>query len=231
MNNACPNCGTVYNITPQLIGRSTTCKKCGAALVIDASGLQLAGGERPEGQFDFQPVKGGFGKGGFGNVLQFFKEDLPTWLFRVGVLIAIICLFFALLDKAKVDRRLAKVEAGDNKQRRLDEEFQRKFQNPEKGDKESFDSERKERDKARKNWQTIEKPKLQEEVDSARYSARTWGYWYTWGMMWGFLFLGYAALGYLAPEQATIRRIVGSIVLCGMTLFIFIRFVFIESVR
>ena len=43
--------------------------------------------------------------------------------------------------------------------------------------------------------------------------------------------LGYAALGYLAPEQATIRRIVGSIVLCGMILFIFIRFVFIESVR
>jgi len=44
MNNSCPNCGTVYNITPQLIGKSTSCKKCGAQLVIDASGLQLAGG-------------------------------------------------------------------------------------------------------------------------------------------------------------------------------------------
>jgi len=75
MNNTCPNCGTVYNITPQLIGRSTTCKKCGAALVIDASGLQLAGGPRGGGVFDFQPVPRG--PSAFGEFITFRKLISP----------------------------------------------------------------------------------------------------------------------------------------------------------
>ena len=64
-----------------------------------------------------------------------------------------------------------------------------------------------------------------------RDSARSWRYWYEWGMMWGFLFLGYASLGYLTPNQPTIRRVVGSIVLCAMILLIFIRFVIEASVK
>ena len=43
--------------------------------------------------------------------------------------------------------------------------------------------------------------------------------------------LGYAALGYLSPQQPTIRRVVGSIVLCAMLLLIFIRFVIEASVK
>ena len=76
MNNSCPNCGTVYNITPQLIGKSTSCKKCGAQLVIDASGLQLAGGGgggggqfRPGSDFDFRPTRRG--PSGFGQFITF----------------------------------------------------------------------------------------------------------------------------------------------------------------
>ena len=87
MNNSCPNCGTVYNITPQLIGKSTTCKKCGASLVIDASGLQLAGGPRPGSQFDFQPVPRG--PSWFGEFLSFRKMISPFIvkyiLFYIGV--------------------------------------------------------------------------------------------------------------------------------------------------
>jgi hypothetical protein len=92
MNNSCPNCGTVYNITPQLIGKSTTCKKCGAALVIDASGLQLAGGQRPGSQFDFQPVPRG--PSWFGELIAFrimitpfFIKYILFWLLVVGFLV------------------------------------------------------------------------------------------------------------------------------------------------
>ena len=92
MNNSCPNCGTVYNITPQLIGRSTTCKKCGAALVIDASGLQLAGGPRGGGVFDFQPVPRGPSK--FGEfitfrimITPFFIKYILFWLLVLGFVV------------------------------------------------------------------------------------------------------------------------------------------------
>ncbi|HMF18130.1 MAG TPA: DUF4282 domain-containing protein [Gemmataceae bacterium] len=81
MNNSCPNCGTVYNITPQLIGKSTSCKKCGAQLVIDASGLQLAGGGggggqfRPGSDFDFRPTPRG--PSAFGDFITFRKNVSP----------------------------------------------------------------------------------------------------------------------------------------------------------
>ena len=78
MNNSCPNCGTVYNITPQLIGKSTTCKKCGASLVIDASGLQLAGGAqfRPASDFDFRSAAPR-GPSAFGDFITFRKMVSP----------------------------------------------------------------------------------------------------------------------------------------------------------
>ncbi len=91
MNNSCPNCGTVYNITPQLIGKSTSCKKCGASLIIDASGLQLAGGGgqiRPiGGDFDFRAAPRG--PSWFGEFIAFRKIVSPFLvkfiLFWVGV--------------------------------------------------------------------------------------------------------------------------------------------------
>ena len=43
MNNTCPKCGTAYNITPALIGKAVTCKKCSASMIVDATGLKLRG--------------------------------------------------------------------------------------------------------------------------------------------------------------------------------------------
>jgi hypothetical protein len=81
MNNSCPNCGTVYNITPQLIGKSTSCKKCGAQLVIDASGLQLAGGGqfRPGSDFDFRPSPRG--PSSFGQFIT-FRVMVSPWIIK-----------------------------------------------------------------------------------------------------------------------------------------------------
>lgn len=93
MNNSCPNCGTVYNITPQLIGKSTSCKKCGASLIIDASGLQLAGGgggaQFRAGGSDFDFRAAPRGPSGFGEFISFRKIVSPFIvkfiLFYVGV--------------------------------------------------------------------------------------------------------------------------------------------------
>ena len=87
------------------------------------------------------------------------------------------------------------------------------------------------RNKAHKHWEDVELPKLQDKVDEARESAKTWRYWYDWGMMWGFLFLALAALGYLTPQQPTIRRVVGAIIFCAMMLLIFTRFVSESAAR
>jgi hypothetical protein len=43
MKNECPACGAVYSVTPQHIGRRIACKKCGAGLVVEAEGIELAG--------------------------------------------------------------------------------------------------------------------------------------------------------------------------------------------
>lgn len=104
MNNSCPNCGTVYNITPQLIGKSTTCKKCNAALVIDASGLQLAGGQRPGSQFDFQPVPRG--PSAFGEFISFRKTVSPFIvkyvLFWVGVAFTICLGMYLIIQSFRI---------------------------------------------------------------------------------------------------------------------------------
>jgi hypothetical protein len=41
MNNACPNCLTVYTLSANLVGRRTTCKTCGASLFIETDGFRL----------------------------------------------------------------------------------------------------------------------------------------------------------------------------------------------
>jgi hypothetical protein len=231
----------MYNLTAQHVGRSFACKKCGSTLVVTAAGLELAGGAPPGVEAFAEPMgedpgqyrrRSNFGAGAGVAFSQFWaklKADLPTWLLGVGIFFVVLCLFFPLLDRAKVDRRQAKIEAGDSKLSREAAETQRKIaaeadQGKQKDLRDSLD-------KARKKWEETEKPKLQEDYDEMRESARSWRYWYDWGMMWGFLFLGYASLGYLSPSQPTIRRVVGSIVLCAMILLIFIRFVIEASVK
>ena len=41
MNNLCPSCGTIYNVTAKNIGRRTICKKCGTGLVVNERGLEI----------------------------------------------------------------------------------------------------------------------------------------------------------------------------------------------
>lgn len=244
MQNTCPNpgCGAMYNLTAQHVGRSFVCKKCGATLHVTDGGLELAGGA-PSGAMGVEPfpssseeptpmrrpTRTGGGAGAyFGEFWNRVRSDASTWLFGIGAFFTIVCLFFPLLDRGKILDREAALAASERHEKRLNEDLARRIR--EKGESE-FAKEKESREKAYKHWQEIEKPKLQDRVDAARDSAKTWKYWYDWGMMWGFLFLALAALGYLTPQQPTIRRVVGSIILCAMMLLIFIRFVIESAAR
>jgi hypothetical protein len=237
----------MYNLTPQHIGRSFACKKCGATLLVTDEGLELAGGGGGGGiggaggsepmvalAEDPTPVRRPTRTGGgaaavfFQKLWERVKADASTWLFGAGAFFTIICLFFPLLDQAKILSREAELSAGERHERRLNEEMNRRLQGA-KGDE--LAKEKESRDKAFKLWNEVEKPKLADKVDDARDSAKNWTYWYRWGMMWGFLFLAFSSLGYLAPQQTTIRRVVGSIIICAMMLLIFIRFVIESAAR
>jgi hypothetical protein len=84
------------------------------------------------------------------------------------------------------------------------------------------------RKKGREGW-LKQKERLQDDVEELTVSADRSGYWYTWGMLLGFLFLAFAALGYLNPAQPTIRRVVGAIVIVAEVLLIFMRYIVSKS--
>src|SRR5260370_15859198 len=219
MNANCPNCGAVYTISPQHVGRQVTCRKCSSALVIAADGLHLAdvpeaalvddeadeaNEEIPVRQARKRPRTHG-DPGGLASILG-ESVDIPTLLFGAGAFFVILFLFFPLIDQAKVNRRQAAMTEGERRERRRDQEFN------EKKNKDDKDEEL--RKKQREAWEK-EKKSLQEDIDDAQTSVLRAPYWYRWGMMFGFLLLAGAWLGYMSPNQPTIRPPTRRIITAG----------------
>ena len=246
MQNSCPSCGAMYNLTPQHVGRHFGCKKCGASLSVGPDGLEIEGaapvqpiGSLPELGIADEPLpapapaatpvrtgpRSNFGSNFgafFKRLWERIKADPPTWLFGAGAFLVVICLFFPLLDKDKVERRRVKLTSEEREQNRLNNELQTR-------DPPAKPEERETRQKAFERWKKNRKPELEEDITSAQDSARSWRYWYDWGMMWGFMILAFASLGYLTAPESMTRRVVGSIVLCAILVLIFFRFVYLES--
>ena len=247
MQNTCPNatCGAMYNLTPQHIGRTFACKKCGSTLVVTANGLEIAGGVQPHVDFGgataaaVEPVvqaaevepapmrsRSHFGPGAgaaFGQFWERIKGDLPTWLLGIGIVFVMICQFWPLLDRDKVARRKAAHDAAERKHKQAQKDYDRRIE--EAKEEEAKGKLRDAKKDAEKKWMDVDEPKLTEEFNDAEDSATSWRYWYDWGTMWGFLFLFFAALGYMTPQQPLNRRIIASIILSAVILLIFIRFV------
>src|SRR5262249_29392543 len=83
----------------------------------------------------------------------------------------------------------------------------------------------KEKEEARKKWDETDRIKFDDEVEEAKESADSWGYWYHWGMMWGFLLLAFACLGSLRTEYPPLRRMIACILLCALLLLVLMKFV------
>lgn len=249
MNNTCPspNCGAVYNLTPAHVGRSFVCKKCNSSLIVTAQGLELQAPAYPPEPPDVgvieeaSPVPRATGRvrsrGGsesLQKLIERLKTDSFTWLFGSGLVLVILFLFLPLIDQAKISARQAAIDRGNSKIYGGSGSRKPAFPGGPPGVMEEPPKDKKDdakdKEKERKQWEETDKPKLMEEVEDARYSARTWLRWYSWGMMFGFICLGLAGLGYLSPQQTTIRRVVGSIVVCAQVLLIFIAFVIASSI-
>jgi hypothetical protein len=222
----------VYNVATRRVGMRVNCKKCGAALIMGEQGLELAdAAPAPEPYAPFTGVgeqivnapdvyQGG-------SVADRILADLATWAFGIGVVLVILFLFFPVIDFLKISRASVAVDRGDAAERRADMEMQNRSRK-EKWEQSKIDDEQKKRTDAKDKWEK-EKLELQEDVESATFSARSSRYWYTWGMMFGFLFLGLAALGYLKPNQPPVRRVTGSVVICGMVLLIIMAYIIIST--
>jgi hypothetical protein len=229
MNASCPQCGAVYAISPQHVGRQLTCRKCSSTLVVAADGLHLVGvpeaalvdeiaeavneeasppepRKRSRGQSPFGALTNAFGKG----------IDIPTVLFGGGAFLVIVFMFFPLIDQAKVNRRQAALTEGERRERRREREFN------EKKDKNDKDEDL--RKKQREAWEK-ERKTLQDDIDDTQTAVLRAPYWYRWGMMFGFMLLAAASLGYLSPTQPLIRRITGCIIIVAEVVLIFIVFV------
>jgi hypothetical protein len=218
------------------VGHRFTCKKCGADLVVGSGGLEVAGADQGAGDFALVDPEGGAaparssrGRAGsvaLQNIWERFLADSASWLFGIGVVLAVIFLFFPIIDTTKVGSYQALVTAGDQRQSRLDRELlQKKQKEPAK----NYDAEDKTRKEAKEKWDE-QKKELEEDVEDARTSSRRNIYWYTWGMLWGFMFLAVGALGFLKTQQTTIRRVVGAIILCAMVVLIFMVFLISSAV-
>ena len=275
MQYTCPNvgCGAVYRIAAKVIGQRFTCKKCGAALVMEEAGLQLAGGGSlaplPEATDPYggtpavpgaaeiplpPPVVppppavtapaalGDFAPAMLQRRTGSLQIDLPTWLFGAGAVFVVFFLFLPIIDQMKIARLRGLVDEGNNRIAQMRAELEAKKGNdpevnryertftpvrpadpfekvPTDSSDKYKDDEKKIKDEE-KDWYK-KKVALLGDLDSARVSARRAVYWYSWGMMFGFLLLAVASLGYLMPYQTATRRVTGSIVLCALVLLIF----------
>jgi hypothetical protein len=211
-------------VTAQDVGREFSCFKCNASLIVLREGIQLAdaprGAARAEAVAEAAepepaPRRRVLSAGDFwGRVRQ--VADVPTWVFGAGALLVIIYLFFPLINLAKVERAKGALQLGQIREDRMERELKQK--------KDVTPADEELRKKARESW-VKEKERLEDVTRELGAEAQQSNYWYTWGMMFGFLLLAAAALGYLNPAQPTIRRVVGAIVIVAEVLLIFIRYV------
>jgi hypothetical protein len=211
------------------VGRQVTCRKCSTALVIAEDGLRLA--DVPEAALmdedDVAEVdtpaprarKRPSAQAAWAGLSSFLGEgaDIPTILFGAGAFFVILFLFLPLIDQAKVNRRQGAIDDNDRREQRRVQEF-----NDKKARNEQVDENL--RNKQHEAWEK-EKRSLTEDLEDAKVTVLRAPYWYRWGMMVGFLLLAAASLGFLGPNQPTIRRVTGCIVIVAEVVLIFIVFV------
>lgn len=242
MNNACPSCGTAYQVQPKNIGRRLKCKICGAGMLVAEDGLRLdesAGSEAeplselaesaalaggPSRLIRSRP-RGSRGSGFSLAEIWHFDFKISTWLFGAGVLFVLVFLFLPLIDNAVLLGKQADLRAGELREQRLEEQFTRNKQQ-----KKTTPADEEMRNQNRENWER-ERRDLQLTIDEIRLAHEKWEYWYRWGMLLGFILLALGSLGFLHPEEPLIKRVVGAIVLVAMVLLVFILFLGMRGLR
>jgi ribosomal protein S27AE len=252
MNNTCPSCGKGYNLQPHHVGRRINCKNCGSALIVEADGLHLdpaaatstAPPDVPGGSFDpaggatapppiaAAPAMADFEDEPTGARLpprrrsltagrslnpQELMSAIPAWLdfslfcFGVGLVLVLIFTLLPVMDNAKVSSWVAEINLGE----RLHQ-------------KRAADLKGEALEEENKKWSKDHK-EMEERRERAVAAAQQWRWWYSWGLLFGFIVLAISALFFLRSDTR-IRRVVGSIVLVAQVLLMFILFA-AQSIR
>ena len=240
MNNTCPTCGAVYNVAAKDIGRRIRCKKCATGLVVTDAGLEIddpavppvpsRGSAPPPPPPTFQdlddepPRRGGRDRdrdrparsGGLAmDPLKIFKDfgGVPTLLFGFGAFLVIVFLFMPIIGNAAISR-------AEGARERLDLEWSIQLRKLQKDKKSPEDIEA----AREKFFKDNDRDRVEDGVSFERVSNKRARWFEMYGMMFGFLFLMAGSLGYMMPEQTTVRRVLGTVVLGAQVLIIFLIF-------
>ena len=215
MNNVCPNCGAVYNVTSKDVGRRIACKRCQAPLTVDETGLRLdepSAGVEPEEPPPPEVAPRPSRRTRTGPPELFVRlttaTEFPTLLLGAGLFFTILFSIFPQIDADNVAWRRADLEAGE-----LEDKMDERTTAAMNGGNPPAE-ERDKRLKRHDEWEKKEKPRLEEKVKAAEISARKSGYWNAYGRLLGYLLLSFGGLGYLAGSQQTaLRRGIGAAIL------------------
>jgi hypothetical protein len=228
----------VYNVAAKDIGRRIRCKKCATGLIVSDAGLEIDDANVPQVptrssspppppasnfEVDDDPPprrsrdrsQPGRGMGSNLNVMAIFKDfgGVATLFFGFGAFLVIVFLFQPIIGTAAVSRAEGAGERIDLEWRTQERKLRK-----EKKTEEDITTARE------KFYKDNDKDRADENVGYERVSNKRSRWFEMYGMMFGFLFLMAGCLGYMMPEQTTVRRILGTVVLGAQMLIIFIIF-------
>ncbi len=229
MNNTCPSCGALYNVATKDVGRRLKCKKCGTPLAVDEAGMRVddaaaaappAAAPAPPESLADEPSpaprraarRGGFGAATLVDQLG----GVAAVLYGGGAFLVIVFLFMPLIGDAKLKRKQATVAEGEAALRTAERRYN------EKKDKTPADA--KAIDDVRETWRK-RKIELDEDVEEVRFANDKAHYWDRYFTMFGFVLLAVGAIGFLQPDQPTVRKVVGAVTVTAQMLLVFIYFV------
>lgn len=238
MNNACPKCGAIYEVTTKDIGKKLKCKKCRNALAVTDAGLVVEGsavapaipatavaddfdtGDEVVSTKTKKGPRAKYSGPGMGEMLA-KVGGIPTILFGFGTFLV---LWFTFMDPIS-QAAIARANVAEEKVR-LEQAAELKKLLP-KGKKSSLELEGDEKknydEKAKKINEDYEKKAddAKEEARNTRVDVIRSFRFDKYGQLFGFILLSFGCIGYLRTEQPLVMRIVAATVLALMLLMIF----------
>jgi len=218
MKNTCPECNTVYAVTPKDVGRRIVCKKCGVVLVIGPDGFEVESAEsdvvveeaKPSEPETPQKPRAPRGPLITPRVRDWAVKsiDVPTVVFGIGAFLVLAMMFMPLIGKAKVERRTGLLQ-----EEQFDHELDVKKLREKPGNDDKIKT-------AEETW-AKRRENLNAEIKYAEFGNASSAYSDRYGLLFGFVILMVGSLGMMRAETGLVKRIFGASVLGIEMLLVF----------
>jgi DNA-directed RNA polymerase subunit M/transcription elongation factor TFIIS len=130
--------------------------------------------------------------------------DVSTWLYGIGLFLTIYSFFSPRIDLAKTKSR----EGAKEVAKRDFDVYERSINKKPDGKTPTAD-ETKTFEERKKEYERRTEPELDDDIFYARASEKRGDWWTQIYRMIGFFLLAFGSIGYLAPEQSMLKRILG----------------------